>query len=102
MDKVFKNGQIAVAISTGFGGGWSTWNSDISPFEPKVIEMILDDKQGEISEEWCEKHLGIKQVYCGGASQLEIEWIPEGVSFSINEYDGSESTYRSDELTHTA
>ncbi len=37
------------------------------------------------------KELGIKNIYCGGAEQLYIEWIDEGTHFTINEYDGSES-----------
>jgi hypothetical protein len=102
MKKIIKDGKVAVAISLSFGAGWSTWDSNISPFEPKVIEMILSGKRDDITEEWCEKELGIKDVYCGGAKDLEVVWIPEGISFSINEYDGSESIYRSDELKYKA
>jgi hypothetical protein len=100
--KVIKNGKVAVAISPDFGAGWVTWNQDeISPFEPKVIKMIEDGKQAEIDEEWCNKNLGC-EPYCGGAYCLEIEWVPVGVSFSINEYDGSERLYRSDQMEYTA
>jgi hypothetical protein len=98
--RVIKNGKVAVAISRGFGAGWSTWE-DISPFEPKVIEMILSGKKDEITEEWCKENLG-KDIYTGGVDGLEVEWIPIGISFSINEYDGEESIYRSDELQYKA
>lgn len=102
IDKVIKNGKVAVAYSPGFGAGWTTWNSEISPFEPKVIKMIQQKKQGEINEEWCEKNLGIKNVYCGGADELTIEWIPRGERFYIDEYDGSESIVDSSCLTYQA
>lgn len=101
-EKVVRNGMVAVAISPGFGAGWTSWATGISPFNPKVIKMIEEGKQGEITEEWCQENLGIEHVYCGGASQLTIEWIPQGVHFSINEYDGSESIYRADQLEYLA
>jgi len=102
MIKVIENGKVAVAISSGFGAGWTTWNNGISPFEPKVIEMIRSGRQAEINEEWCERELGLKDICCGGAEDLEIEWVPIGVKFSINEYDGSEFLYRDDELEYVA
>lgn len=102
IEKVIRNGKVAIAISRGFGAGWTTWNSDISPFEPKVIKMIEEERQEEITEEWCKDNLGIDNVYCGGASDLEIEWVDLGDKFSINEYDGSESLYISSELSYEA
>lgn len=100
--KIIIKGKVAVAISLDFGAGWSTWNSNISPFEPKIIKMILAGKQNEITKEWCEKELGVDDAYCGGAGSLIIEWIPKGKTFSIDEYDGSESIYRSDKLQYKA
>lgn len=104
MQKVIRDGKVAVAISTSFGAGWTSWNSDISPFEPCIINMIEQGKQNEITEEWCKKNIPNcpDSVYCGGCSDLQIEWIPVGVKFSINEYDGSESIYRVDELQYEA
>lgn len=102
MKKVIRDGKVAVIISPGFGAGFVSWNNEISPFEPKVISMIEADRQGEITQEWCEKELGIKNVYCGGADDLEIEWVKEGEKFSINEYDGSESLYIESELEYQA
>ncbi len=101
-NKIKKNGKVAVAISPGFGAGWITWNEGISPFEPKVIKMILAGKKAKITEEWCEEELGIENVYYGGVYNLEIVWIKEGLRFSIHEYDGSESLYIEDELEYIA
>lgn len=102
MEKVIRNGKVAVAISPSFGAGWTTWESGISPFEPKVIKMIEEGRQSEIDEEWCEKELGLKNICCGGAADLKIVWIPQGSKFSINEYDGSEYLYTDSDLDYTA
>ena len=55
--------------------------------------MILENRQDEITGEWLAENIGeeYSNVYCGGAIDLEIEWLPEGTPFIINEYDGSES-----------
>jgi hypothetical protein len=94
-EKYIKDGKVAVAYSPGFGAGWATWNSDKSEtliFHPDIINMILSDKQFEIDEDWLVGHFGeeFKNVYCGGASNLSIEWVPVGTQFRIDEYDGSE------------
>lgn len=91
MEKVIKDGKVAVLVSRGFGAGWWTWNkSATTPFEPKVVEMVLANKQEQITDEWCLEHLGV-DIYAGGAHKLEVIWLDEGTRFSIDEYDGSES-----------
>lgn len=37
-----------------------------------------------------------------GADQLQIEWLPEGTAFQIDEYDGSESIITLSNLTLVA
>jgi len=102
MEKIEQDGKVAVLVSRGFGAGWWTWNKEYTtPFEPKVVEMVLKGKQHKITEEWCEENLG-KDLYCGGASDLEVEWVEKGLKFSINEYDGSESLYIENELEFEA
>jgi hypothetical protein len=60
-------------------------------FHPKLIEMVENNKRSEITEEWMVSELGLSDIYCGGADQLQIEWIPEGTAFKIDDYDGAES-----------
>jgi len=96
--KVVKNGMVAVCISPGFGAGWSTWE-EVSPFEPKVVDMILAGRQKDIDKEWCKTQLGLDNVYCGGAEDLEVVWIKEGEEFYIDEYDGAESIVSNENLT---
>ena len=95
-EKYIRNGQVAVAYSPGFGAGWSTWNdnelAETLLFHPDIINMILSTKQFEIDPYWLVEHFGeeFKDVYCGGVSNLSIEWLPVGTQFKIDEYDGSE------------
>jgi hypothetical protein len=30
-------------------------------------------------------------MFCGGLRDLQIEWMPEGTEFIVNDYDGNES-----------
>ena len=91
MEKVIRDGKVAVLVSPGFGAGWYTWNSHKELlFHPKLVALVEAGKQSEIDQDWVKNELGINNVYCGGASDLEIVWLPEGTAFEIDEYDGSE------------
>ena len=92
MEKVIRNNEVAVLISEGFGAGWYSWNSDHEQllFHPKIVEMVESGRQSEIDEDWVKKNLLIENVFCGGAEDLIIEWIPLGTRFIVDEYDGSE------------
>ena len=104
MEKVIKDGKVAILVSYGYGAGWSTWNNDseVLIFSPKLIEMVESGKRGAIDKEWCKDNLGIDNVYCGGAEDLEIVWLPIGTKFLIEEYDGSESLRTTYDLVYTA
>ena len=61
-------------------------------FHPKLVEMVENNKQKEITEEFCKDLLKTDDYICVlGAKDLQIEWLDEGTVFEINEYDGSES-----------
>lgn len=102
MEKVIKDDLVAVLYSPGYGAGWYSWNQEHKQllFHPKLVELVEQDRRSEITEEWLEEHLGLKDVYTGGAEDLTIEWLPEGTAFIIKEYDGSESieTYNENTL----
>lgn len=92
MEKVIRDGKVAVLVSPGFGAGWYSWNSHKELlFHPKLIEMVEAKRNAEIDEDWIKENLGLEHVYTGGAGDLEIQWVPQGTAFKIDEYDGSES-----------
>lgn len=93
MEKIVRDGMVAVAVSYGFGAGWSTWN-DVDPTDARFNQLFLDRKVAE-AEALCEE-LGLG--YAGGAEDVNIEWVPVGTKFVIDEYDGSESLMAFDDF----
>lgn len=104
MEKVIRDGLVAVLYSPGFGAGWSTWNYQFPEclYDPEIVEVIesyaIDepyDKESEMVR--MQKIVSIAEAkygedfYAGGADDLCIVWLKEGTLFRINEYDGSES-----------
>lgn len=104
MNKVIKDGKVAVLISHGFGAGWYTWNLEYPEllFHPKLVEMIEQGKANQIDDIWIEDNLGIKNIYCGGASGLRIHWLPIGTAFTVEDYDGAERLMTLEDLTLVA
>lgn len=103
MEKVIRDGKVAILISRGFGAGWYSWNNNLElVFSPKIVEMVEQGRSKEIDEEWIEENLGFENIYCGGAANLEINWLPVGTRFIIEEYDGAESLKTIDDLALTA
>lgn len=92
MEKVIRDGKVAVLVLHGFGAGWYSWNSEHQEllFHPKLVEMVEQKRNEEIDDEWVKENLGI-DIYAGGADGLTIHWLPIGTAFEIDEYDGSES-----------
>lgn len=93
MEKIVRDGKVAVAVSTSFGGGWSTWN-DINPMDARFNQLFLDGKYDE-AVALCEK---LDLGYAGGAHDVDIIWVPVGTKFYIDEYDGSESLVTIDNI----
>ena len=90
VEKLIRDGMVAVIYSPGFGGGWSTWNPDYPEilFDPVLASYVEDNKLDEaytyITMRW-------PDVYTGGVDDLSVQWLPVGTKFRIHEYDGSES-----------
>lgn len=90
MDKVIRDGKVAVLYSPGHGAGWYTWNTDRPEilFDPGLVGLVEkeDTEQMRIYAE-----LKWPDCYTGGLEGLQIEWVPEGARFIVHEYDGHES-----------
>lgn len=63
MEKVIRNGKVAILISPGFGAGWYSWNTDHKEllFHSKLVEMVEQNRQSEITDEWVKDNLGINR-----------------------------------------
>jgi hypothetical protein len=90
MNKLIEDGKVAVLYSPGFGAGWYTWNYDTPEilFDPAIVKFVENKKWAELDTYVTLKY---PEIYKGGMTDLEVEWIPEGTWFKVNEYDGSES-----------
>ena len=87
MEKVIRDGKVAILYSPGYGAGWYSWNYDPQMlYDPDTVKWVENGKEGPCP--YGERH---PDVYCGGASDLEIKWLFEGTAFEIYEYDGAES-----------
>ena len=89
MQKLIRDGKVAVLVSPGFGAGWYTWHSiDELVYDPSIVEWVEKVELDKI-----QAYVGLKypDVYCGGLENLEVNWVPVGAKFRIDEYDGAES-----------
>ena len=97
MTKVVRDGMVAVLHSPSYGAGWSTWASEeireAVMFDPAMVELVEAEKLEELQVYVTLKY---PDMFCGGLRDLQIEWLPEGTQFIINEYDGNESIQKRD------
>ena len=89
MEKVIRDGLVAVLYSSGYGIGWYDECHPERLFDPNIVAMI-EARQHDQIEAYCKTVYGADQ-YWGGVRNLKIEWIPVGAKFRIHEYDGCES-----------
>jgi hypothetical protein len=103
MEKVIRDGKVAVLYSPGYGAGWYSWHGEEKLlYDPVIVGMIESKKHHTEIEAYCESIYG-DQHYFSGAEDLKIEWIDIGREFRIDEYDGSEYIeYRDDLEWHVA
>ena len=85
MNKVIRDGNVAVLYSPGYGAGWSTWGDPESVFDPDTVNWVEHGKIGDCPYKSKDYHCML------GADDLVIEWLPVGTIFEIIEYDGYES-----------
>ena len=90
MNKLVRDGMVAVLYSPDYGSGWYTWNRNHPEllFDPAIVQLVEEDKFDELKTYVTLKY---PNIYEGGMWELKIAWIPEGAMFRINEYDGDES-----------
>jgi hypothetical protein len=83
MNKVIRDGKVAVLYSPGFGAGWSTCNDSDYMFIPEIVKLVENQEHSKIPSEM--NRLGYSGYY-GGSDDLQIEWIPVGTKFMLDQY----------------
>jgi len=91
MEKVIRDGKVAVLYSPGYGSGWSTWAPDeyreALCMDARLVRCVLDgnwDEAAAIAEELC------PEVYTGSITSLVVEWVEKGSVIRIVERNGYE------------
>lgn len=91
MEKVIRDGKVAVLISPGYGAGWYSWHGiEELLYDPVVVGMVERKVPEDVIVSYCHARYDA-DGYFGGADDLTITWIVEGEQFVIEEYDGAES-----------
>ena len=91
IERLERDGEIAVIYSPGFGSGWSTWSGYPATFMfDKVMAECVErgDRDGVVArakEIDPDCHIG------SNVNALTLRWVPKGARVRIDEYDGSES-----------
>ena len=97
MQKVIRDGKVAVLYTTDYGAGWySCHQQEELLFHPELVDRVERKKHNEITEEMISEILGVdveRCPYIGSVEDLGIFWVPLGVCFRISEYDGLESVH---------
>jgi hypothetical protein len=90
MNKLVRDGMVAVLYSPDYGSGWYTWNPNHPEllFDPAIVQLVEENKWDELKTYVTLKY---PKLYTGGMDDLKVAWIPEGAMFRVNEYDGAES-----------
>jgi len=90
MNKLVRDGKVAVLYSPDYGSGWYTWNTNHPEllFDPAIVQLVEEEKFDELKTYVTLKY---PNIYEGGMWELKVAWIPEGAMFRVNEYDGDES-----------
>lgn len=100
MEKVIRDGKVAVIYSPRYGAGWTTWSvPEEGMFHPALVEAIENEMEETSLVELCKNLFG-DEFYYGGADCLAIKWLPVGTKFRITEYDGAESIEILDEIDY--
>ena len=109
MEKVIRDGKVAVLISPDFGGTWGCYSEDNAEallFDPRVVKLVEERAKGLLTTElFIERVKTVLDAYypdeyiaSSTIRDLEIKWVDEGTRFILQEYDGLESLWLENKL----
>jgi len=102
MNKLIRDGKVAVIYSPRFGAGWSTWNWSHPDcvFDREIAELVLDRADPREIEQLAQDKWGQSNNYFFSCApeELAVMWLDEGTRFTIREYDGNETVETEDDI----
>jgi hypothetical protein len=88
MEKVIRDGAVAVILTKEHGAGWYSWHNIAELlYDPVIVDLVEKEKFAEVAEYTSKKY---PDIYLGGYKHLRVVWLLEGTEFRIEEYDGYE------------
>ena len=104
MEKVVRDGKVAVLYSPGVGSGWYTWNTEHPGllYDPTVVAWVEAGRPGRDQRDDLTLYLEDKYpgMYIGSnIEDLRVAWLPIGTQFRVTEYNGSEGIEVQQDLT---
>jgi hypothetical protein len=92
MNKVIRDGKVAVLYTVGYSSGWFTWGAPIElVFDPEIVALVEAGEHKKIKE--ILKHRGF-DPYSLYYEQLGIVWIPVGTEFMIEKHHNGGETIK--------
>ena len=101
MNKVVRDGKVAVVHTNDHGAGWYSWNQiEEFLFDPTLVKMIEDKCDIEAITLYLsyQPWVGNGFINC---ENLTVSYVPQGLEFVVLEYDGLESIVVKNEITWT-
>ena len=89
MNKLVRDGKVAVLVSPEYGAGWYSWHQiEELLYDPSIVLWLESEEPDKI-----QNYLTLKypNEYFGGLQDLSVQWIDQSAEFRITEYDGAES-----------
>lgn len=104
VEKVVRDGMVAVLVSPGYGAGWSKWADDDKKLTALFDRRFVEAAEAGVKdiESVCEEVFGGDYMYTGGWRNIQVRWLPEGTVFIVEEYDGSENLRFVSDISITA
>ena len=97
MDKVVRDGKVAVLYASGYGLGWYSYYGDPKmAFDPDLVALVEaadasddSDSDREISSRM-RAEIELKFPGADSSIRLGMEWVPVGAGVRIRNHDGLE------------
>jgi hypothetical protein len=100
VEKWVKDGMVAVLVAPGYGSGWASnaasKNRSAMTFDPELAKAIENKEPFSTIKEIADRKFPHEYQY--GLESVTVEWIPQGTTFYIHEYDGSEYIVTIDQI----
>ena len=96
MNKLVRDGKVAVLVSPEYGAGWYSWHlNEELLYDPSIVQWLESEEPDKIEHYLALKYPG---EYFGSLEDLTVAWIDQGTEFRITEYDGAESIELKDKI----